>query len=62
MPALAAEEQWEEEPPLAEKLLAALVDLLFVPGFTVAEECRTEDGAVAYVIWFVPPLLRFLPR
>ncbi|ORY88647.1 high-temperature-induced dauer-formation protein-domain-containing protein [Leucosporidium creatinivorum] len=44
-------EEWEEIPPLAERLLAALVDLAFVPGFTVAEECRTQDGAVVYVIW-----------
>jgi hypothetical protein len=44
-------EEWEEIPPLAERLLAALVDLAFVPGFTVAEECRTQDSAVAYVIW-----------
>ena len=47
----AAEEEYEIIPPLAERLLAALVDLAFVPGFTVAEECRTADGAVSYVIW-----------
>jgi hypothetical protein len=42
----------EELPPLAERLIAALVDLAFVPGFTVAEECRTDDmTAIAYVIW-----------
>lgn len=45
-------EKWEEMPPLAERLLTALVDLAFVPGFTVVEECRTvEGGAVSYVIW-----------
>lgn len=42
----------EELPPLAERLVAALVDLAFVPGFTVAEDCRTDDtSAISYVIW-----------
>ncbi|GAA5823708.1 hypothetical protein JCM3770_006685 [Rhodotorula araucariae] len=40
-------------PPLAVRLLAALVDLLFVPGFTVAESLRPRDDAsvVTYAIW-----------
>lgn len=46
-------EEREELPPLAERLLAALVDLAFVPGFTVPEECRGPDGAVSYIIWWV---------
>lgn len=46
-------ETWEERPPLAERLLKALVDLAFVPGFTLAEECRAADGPVAHVIWYV---------
>jgi hypothetical protein len=52
-PVAVEEDEWEELPPLAERLLAALVDLAFVPGFTVPAERRTADGAVAYVIWFV---------
>lgn len=46
-------QDWEEVPPLSERLLAALVDLLFVPGFTIAEEYRTEDSCIAHVIWQV---------
>ncbi|BGP37050.1 hypothetical protein JCM10449v2_000954 [Rhodotorula kratochvilovae] len=53
-----AEPAYEELPPLAERLLGALVDLLFVPGFTVAEALRprqdTADGegsVVTYAIW-----------
>ncbi|KAM0746881.1 hypothetical protein T439DRAFT_306349 [Meredithblackwellia eburnea MCA 4105] len=45
------EPEWEDLPTLAERLLTALVDLAFVPGFTVPEECRTSDGPVAHVIW-----------
>lgn len=52
-------EEWEDLPSLAERLLTALVDLAFVPGFTVPEESRTSDGAVAYVIWCVPLRFRF---
>ncbi|SCV67363.1 BQ2448_6009 [Microbotryum intermedium] len=44
--------EWHQVPPLAERLLAALVDLAFVPSLTVPEECRAaEGGSVAYVIW-----------
>lgn len=46
------EDCWEDLPSLAERLLTALVDLAFVPGFTVPEESRTGDGAIAYVIWW----------
>lgn len=47
------EEEWEEAPPLATKLLTALVDFMFVPGFTVPEECRLPDGGpISYVIWY----------
>ncbi|KAL8277523.1 hypothetical protein RQP46_010078 [Phenoliferia psychrophenolica] len=45
------EDEWENLPTLAERLITALVDLCFVPGFTVPEESRTGDGAIAYVIW-----------
>ncbi|BGP45142.1 hypothetical protein JCM10450v2_000959 [Rhodotorula kratochvilovae] len=53
-----AEPAYEELPPLAERLLGALVDLLFVPGFTVAEALRPRDetgegegSVVTYAIW-----------
>ncbi|SCZ96541.1 BZ3500_MvSof-1268-A1-R1_Chr8-2g10280 [Microbotryum saponariae] len=49
---LADQSEWHQVPPLAERLLAALVDLAFVPGLTVPEECRAaEGGSIAYVIW-----------
>ncbi|KAI5477870.1 hypothetical protein MNV49_005855 [Pseudohyphozyma bogoriensis] len=44
-------EETRELPALAERLLATLVDLAFIPSFTVAEECRTQDGPISYVIW-----------
>lgn len=44
------EKQFTELPPLAERLLASLVDLLFVAGFTLPEECKNE-GAISYIIW-----------
>lgn len=43
--------KFEEVAPLAERLLSALVDLSFVAGFTVPEECRADDGPISYVIW-----------
>lgn len=46
-------DEWEDVPPLAESLLSALVGLAFVAGFTVSEECRPDEGAIAYVIWYV---------
>jgi len=49
--AAGAEEDEYETTPLAERLLRLLVDLAFVPGFTVAEGCRGPDGPVAHVIW-----------
>lgn len=52
-----AEQQpaFEEIPPLAERLLSALVDLLFVPGFTLPESSRssTDSSIVTYSIWCV---------
>ncbi|KAM0787084.1 hypothetical protein ACM66B_006342 [Microbotryomycetes sp. NB124-2] len=43
---------WQEVPILAERLLSTVVNLLFVPGFTVPEECRSEeDTCLSYVIW-----------
>ncbi|GAA6005431.1 hypothetical protein JCM10207_002979 [Rhodosporidiobolus poonsookiae] len=53
-PAPDAQKLNEDEllPPLAERLISALVDLLFVPGFTVAESLRPgEDVTVSYSIW-----------
>lgn len=44
-------DEFEDVPPLAESLLSALVELAFVAGFTVSEECRPDEGAIAYVIW-----------
>ncbi|GAA5861926.1 hypothetical protein JCM1840_006877 [Sporobolomyces johnsonii] len=47
-----ADEHYEEIPALAERLLSALIDLLFVPGLTVPEALRQgSDGVVTYVIW-----------
>ncbi|GAA5900472.1 hypothetical protein JCM6882_001256 [Rhodosporidiobolus microsporus] len=44
--------QEEFLPPLAERLISALVDLLFVPGFTLPEVLRQgPDGVVTYAIW-----------
>ena len=42
-------------PPLAEQLLAALVDLLFVPGLTLPPRLSGEgsSAAVVYTIWCV---------
>ncbi|KAK4049719.1 hypothetical protein OIV83_003994 [Microbotryomycetes sp. JL201] len=46
------EHHWQTIPPLAERLLSTLVELLFVPGFTLSEEYRTtEDSCLSYVIW-----------
>ncbi|GAA5949250.1 hypothetical protein JCM21900_000875 [Sporobolomyces salmonicolor] len=46
------DDHYEEIPPLAERLLSALIDLLFVPGLTVPEALRQgSDGVVTYVIW-----------
>lgn len=44
------QKEYTELPPLAERLLASLVDLLFVAGFTLPEECKNE-GAISYIIW-----------
>lgn len=43
------------EPPLAEQLLAALVDLLFVPGLTLPQSSvdSSSSAAVVYTIWCV---------
>ncbi|GAA6041207.1 hypothetical protein JCM8097_008343 [Rhodosporidiobolus ruineniae] len=39
-------------PPLAVRLISAVVDLLFVPGFTLPEGLRQgQDGVVTYAIW-----------
>ncbi|GAA5856451.1 hypothetical protein JCM8547_008750 [Rhodosporidiobolus lusitaniae] len=39
-------------PPLAERLISALVDLLFVPGLTLPETLRQgPDATVTYAIW-----------
>ncbi|KAK4056096.1 hypothetical protein OIO90_002827 [Microbotryomycetes sp. JL221] len=44
--------EWQHVPPLAERLLKTLVDLLFVPGFTVPEACRSnQNSCISYVIW-----------
>lgn len=44
---------WRDVPPLAERLLATLVDLAFVPGFTLPEQFKNDDGSscVSYIIW-----------
>ncbi|BGP29203.1 hypothetical protein JCM10296v2_000941 [Rhodotorula toruloides] len=49
----AEEPAFEELPPLAERLLSALVDLLFVPGFTLPESSRAgaDSNIVTYSIW-----------
>lgn len=51
----AEEQAFEELPPLAERLLSALVDLLFVPGFTlpVSSRAGTDSSIVTYSIWCV---------
>ncbi|BGO98303.1 High-temperature-induced dauer-formation protein-domain containing protein [Rhodotorula toruloides] len=52
-PPAAEDPAYEELPPLAERLLGALVDLLFVPGFTLPESSRagTDSSIVTYSIW-----------
>lgn len=56
-PAAQPEQQpaFEKLPPLAERLLGALVDLLFVPGFTLPESSRAgaDSSIVTYSIWCV---------
>ncbi|BGO88692.1 hypothetical protein NBRC10512_005138 [Rhodotorula toruloides] len=49
----AEESAFEELPPLAERLLSALVDLLFVPGFTLPDSSRAgaDSSIVTYSIW-----------
>ncbi|KPV76741.1 uncharacterized protein RHOBADRAFT_51739 [Rhodotorula graminis WP1] len=54
----AQEPAYDELPPLAVRLLGALVDLLFVPGFTVAESLAAPQptghegrSVVTYAIW-----------
>lgn len=51
----AEESAFEELPPLAERLLSALVDLLFVPGFTLPDSSRAgaDSSIVTYSIWCV---------
>ena len=46
----------QEEPlaPLGERLLRALVNLLFFPGFTLPANLATEDKRIRYVIWYSP--------
>lgn len=48
-----AEEEYVESTPLAHQLLHLLVDLAFVPGFTLADECRspTASTPISHVIW-----------
>jgi hypothetical protein len=51
------QQQPEQEEPLAERLLMAVVQLLFMPGFTLPNEVEDvvegEEGAkiARYVIW-----------
>lgn len=54
-------EEWDELEPFAPKLLRILVDLCFVPAFTVSEECRTDEGPISYVIWCAPSILTGSP-
>lgn len=58
----APEAEYTELPPLAERLLGALVDLLFVPGFTIADGLGPQGSSLAdeedrsvvtYAIWWV---------
>lgn len=49
--ARAGAEEFETIPPLAQRLLATLVDLCFVPGFTLVDQLRRDDNVVSYVIW-----------
>lgn len=41
-----SEQEWRNIPALASRLLASLVDLAYVPGFTLS-----EGSDVVYVIW-----------
>lgn len=56
----AQEPAYDELPPLAVRLLGALVDLLFVPSFTIAESLAAPQevghegrNVVTYAIWCV---------
>lgn len=40
-------------PPLAERLLGALVDLLFLPGLTLPRSIASEGAGVVHAIWCV---------
>ena len=48
----------EEGPPLlpslAEKLIGALVDLLFCCGFTLPAKLQVDHYKINYVIWYIP--------
>lgn len=62
------EAAFDELPPLAERLLGALVDLLFVPGFTIAEALaprqrrgEQSESVVTYAIWSVRCQLFLFP-
>ncbi|BGP13084.1 hypothetical protein JCM10213_000911 [Rhodosporidiobolus nylandii] len=45
------DDEYEDLPPLAERLLSTLVDLLFVPGLTLPLALRQEGKGVCYSIW-----------
>ncbi|GAA5971297.1 hypothetical protein JCM11641_008300 [Rhodosporidiobolus odoratus] len=47
----ALEPEYDKLPPLALTLLSTLVDLLFVPGFTLPLSLRQEGTGVCYSIW-----------
>ncbi|POY73446.1 hypothetical protein BMF94_3383 [Rhodotorula taiwanensis] len=41
-------------PPLAKRLLGALVDLLFLPGLTLPRSIASEGAGVVHAIWCAP--------
>lgn len=42
--------------PLAERILATMVELLFFPGFTVPLDCALDDSRGRYAVWYVVEL------
>ncbi|GAA5879289.1 hypothetical protein JCM16303_003150 [Sporobolomyces ruberrimus] len=45
------QDEYEELPCLAERLISTLINLLFVPGLTISSDLGSSDSIVNYSIW-----------